>query len=560
VDGAEESLPALLRRVADRVHDVVGAEERVRTLLDAVLSLGGQLDLQATIERIVEAAARLADARYAALGVIDRSGAGLSHFVTYGVTPEERAAIGPEPRGHGILGLLIRDPRPLRLADLRQHPQSVGFPAHHPVMTTFLGVPVRAGDRIFGNLYLSEKRGGGPFTADDEDSVVALAAAAGVAVENARLFEQTERGRRSFAATAEILRSLLSHVDEEATLALVASRAKEVSGADLAFLLLEDDERRLIVVAASGVGEEMLHTEVPREGALVDVVDRGATVRLAEGIKISSAADMSASLLVPFTGPSGAAGALVVATRTTRGALWPADEDVDAMRGFADQAALALERAQARQDRARLDVLADRDRIARDLHDLVIQRLFATGLLLEGLGRRVDPELRRRLDAVVGELDETIKDIRAAIFELHHGPGAQNLRAQLLDVVRVASQSSGIKPRLTIDGPVDAAVPDEVRPHLVAVLVEAMSNAVRHADASEVTARIVIVEDRVELTVTDDGRGFTETGRESGLRNMRTRAEGLHGDCVIESVPGGGTTVRWWAPLSPDGGTSALSE
>ena len=551
MDRPEESLPDLLRRVADRVDEVVGAEERVRTLLDAVLSLGGELDLQATFERLVEAAARLAGARYAALGVVDRTGVGLSHFVTFGITAEERAAIGHEPRGQGILGRLIRDPRPLRLADLHDHPESVGFPPHHPPMTSFLGVPVLTGDRVLGNLYLTEKHGGGVFTAEDEASVVALAAAAGVAVENARLYEQTERGRRSSAATAEILRSLLSRVDQEATLALLASRAREVSGADLAFLLLEDAEDRLIVVAASGAAEEMLHSEVPREGALVDVVERGATLRQAEGIEISSVSDMSASLLVPFTGPSGAAGALVVAVRATRGAVWPADEDVEAMRGFADQAALALERAQARQDRAALDVLADRDRIARDLHDLVIQRLFATGLSLQGLARRVDPKMREQLEAAVAELDATIKDIRGAIFELHHGPDLQDLRGQLREVVRAASQSSELEPRLEIDGPVESAVPDEARPHLVAVLVEALSNAVRHAGATSITAHVAIVGDRVELTVADDGRGFVRSGPHSGLRNMRSRAESLGGGCVVDSVAGEGTTVRWWAPIAP---------
>lgn len=551
----EEPLQDLLRKVADRVDDVVSAEERVRALLDAVLAIGGDLDLRATFQRVVEAAAALVNARYAALGVIDRTGEGLALFVTHGISDELREYIGPEPHGRGILGRLIRDPKPLRLTDLQKHPDAVGFPEGHPEMRSFLGVPVKVGNRVFGNLYLTEKVGG-DFTAEDETSIVALAAAAGVAVENARLFEQTERGRRSFAATAEILRSLLSHVDQKATLDLVAARAHQVSDADLAFLLLEDAAQRLRVVAVSGEAEDMLDTVVPREGPIIDVVAHGATVRLAEGLQIEGAAGMSSSLLVPFAGPAGAAGALVVAIRDSRGVVWPEDEDVDAMRGFADQAALALERAQSRQDREDLAVLSDRDRIARDLHDLVIQRLFATGLSLQGVSRRVDQDdVRERIRLAVEDLDTTIKEIRGAIFELSKPAGVGDLRSQLREVVQAAGSSSGLMPHLELIGPVESAVPEEVRPHLVAVLVEALSNAVRHAGASEVNATVEVGDGRVSLEVADDGRGFSATGHESGVRNMRSRALSVSGGCVIDSVDGEGTTVRWWAPL----GDSAAS-
>jgi signal transduction histidine kinase len=196
-------------------------------------------------------------------------------------------------------------------------------------------------------------------------------------------------------------------------------------------------------------------------------------------------------------------------------------------------------------------VLADRDRIARDLHDLVIQRLFATGLSLQGVSRRVDQEdVRDRLRDAVDELDVTIREIRGAIFELSHPENADDLRAQLRDVVAAARGSSGLAPRLELVGPVESAVPDSVRPHLVAVLVEALSNAVRHAGATRVNARVDVTDGRVSLEVADDGRGFTPTGRESGLRNMRSRAAAVGGGCVVDSTEETGTTVRWWAPLT----------
>jgi signal transduction histidine kinase len=294
----------------------------------------------------------------------------------------------------------------------------------------------------------------------------------------------------------------------------------------------------------------MVDSIVSRQGPIVDVVEHGATVRLGEGLQVEGAQGMTSSLLVPFAGPAGAAGALVVAVAETRGIVWPADEDVEAMRGFADQAALALERAQSRQDRADLAVLADRDRIARDLHDLVIQRLFATGLSLQGVSRRVDQDdVRDRLRNAVDELDVTIREIRGAIFELSHPERDDDLRTQLRDVVAAARGSSGLAPRLELVGPVESAVPDTVRPHLVAVLVEALSNAVRHAGATQVDARVDVTDGRVSLEVADDGTGFTPTGRESGLRNMRSRAAAVGGGCVVDSTRETGTTVRWWAPL-----------
>ncbi|HEX2174885.1 MAG TPA: GAF domain-containing sensor histidine kinase [Nocardioidaceae bacterium] len=551
----EEPLPELLERVGERVRDLVAAEERVRALLDAVVAVAGELDLHATLQRIVESAAVLANARYVALGVLNRQGDGLVDFITYGLTEEERAAIGPLPRGHGILGLLISDARPIRLSDLAEHNATYGFPEHHPPMRSFLGVPVRVRDRVFGNLYLTEKQGAAEFTGEDEQAIVALAAAAGVAVENARLYEQVRRRERWLAATADVQSSLLGRVDRADALAQVAARARESAGADLALVVLEQDDGELRAEAVDGADEDLSGFNLPRDGALGDVVDRGATVHLAEGVELSGLESVATAMLVPFTGPAGAGGALLVGSHTRQGDRWLEGPDLNALRGFAAQAALALDRAQAQEDRSALAVLEDRDRIARDLHDLVIQRLFATGLTLQGATRKIrDPDVVKRLSSVVDNLDETIRDIRGTIFELGRGADTeQDLRGQVRDVVADAETTLGYRPRLLLSGPLDTAVPDGVRPHLVAFLIEALSNAARHAHAEHIDVRVAVEgtgdAGEVVATVRDDGKGFESLHRQSGLRNLRDRAATVGGTFDIESAPGEGTLARWTAPL-----------
>jgi signal transduction histidine kinase len=559
VTSQQEPLAELLERVGDRVRDLVAAEERVRALLDAVLAVGGELDLHPTLQRIVESAARLAGAQYAALGVLNRDGDGLVDFITYGITEEQRARIGPLPRGHGILGLLISDSRPIRLSDLAEHDAAYGMPAHHPPMRSFLGVPVRVGDRVFGNLYLTEKQGAADFTHDDEEAVVALAAAAGVAVEHARLFEQVRRRERWLAATAEILHALLGRVDRADALALVAARARETAGADLCVVVLEQDDGRLLLEAVAGSTEDLVGTPLPRYGHLADVVDRGSTVRVPEGAEVIGLEGLAAAMLVPFTGPGGAGGSLVVGWSVPQGDGWLEDSDIKALRGFAAQVALALDRAQAQEDRSALAVLADRDRIARDLHDLVIQRLFATGLTLQGATRLVtDADVAERLRTGVDDLDQTIRDIRGTIFELGRADEVPDLRGQIRDVVADAEGTLGFRPRLTLHGPLDTAVPRVVRPHLVAVLIETLSNAARHAHAQRVDVEVAVEGSgagaSVVATVRDDGRGFSGPRRESGLRNLRDRASSVGGSCEIESGLGAGTVVRWRAPLNGSAG------
>lgn len=551
----EEPLTPLLQRVLCQVDEIVAAEVRVTSLLDAVTSIAGNLDVRQTLERIVAAAADLVGARYVALGVIDSDGEGLSEFVTFGVSEANATRIGSFPSGHGILGLLITEPHPLRLHDLTAHPKSYGFPANHPPMSSFLGVPVRVGNRVFGNLYLTDKVGGGDFTDADERAVIALAAAAGATVENARLFATLRRREQWLDATLSIQQALLRKVDLDAALQLVTTKARDVLDADIAMAVFEQDDGSLRVCALDGGPEDLLGDTLPREGALADVVGHAATVRLAEGVRIPGLDSVASALIIPFAGPSGEGGAMLVGTTTVRPGRWLADDEVAALKGFAAQAAIAVDRAQAIEDRAALAVLADRDRIARDLHDVVIQRLFATGLTLQsGVRRTAEPEVSERLKVAVAELDATIRDIRSAIFELRvEGPSA-GLRAQLRELTAVAQTTLGLSPDLNLDGPLDSVVPDAMRPDLIAVLMESLANVARHAQAAHVDIEVSVAtrgpSPTIVLEVRDDGVGFETTTRRSGLMNMCRRAEEWGGTFVVESAVGKGTLVRWSVPLT----------
>ena len=552
---ARARLDDLLGEVLTRVGDVLDTQERLRGLLDAVVGINADLSLERALERIVTSACELVGARYGALGVLGAGpGRRLQEFVTAGLTPEERAAIGDLPRGHGILGVIIDRPEPLRLPVLGEDPRSYGFPPNHPPMQTFLGVPIRLRDRIFGNLYLTEKRGGGLFTAEDEGVVVALAAAAGVVIENARLYEETALRQRWLEAAAQVTSALLTETEREEKLRRVAVLAREVPGADTAAVLLAEEDGRLRVVAVDGLPEDdLLGTALEVWGShLADVLGDGGPLELP---------DIAGDDRVPheLVGPDGSL--LLVPLRTTltvSGVLaigWSAkseqafrDTDVRLVEAYADQAALAMQVAQAREDRSRLAVFEDRDRIGRDLHDLVIQRLFAIGLTLENAGRlAVRPEAAQRISAAVDDIDATIKDIRRTIFELSAPTDSADLRAQVGQAVTEMTPALGLSPRVVTEGPVDAVVGDDVRPHLLAVLREALSNVARHAGASSVEV-VLRAGDEVVLTVTDDGTGYRPGPRSSGVRNMAERAAALGGTCTVTDRPAGGTEVVWRVP------------
>lgn len=523
-------------------------DPRLRGLLDAVVAVNADLDLATVLDKIVATASALVGARYGALGVISLRSGRLAQFVTYGLTDAERRAIGPLPTGRGVLGVIIDEPRPLRLDDITQHPKSSGFPPYHPPMHSFLGVPIRVKDTVFGNLYLSEKAGGGSFTAADEEVVVALAAAAGIAIEKAELYESSGRRARWLAGAAEITNALLSGTPRSEALRLLAARAREVADVDVAAILLGDEEGLVAEVVDGASGSLLAGDEVALVGPLAEVAaGRDALLVGAEDWGAEHGLDQT--VLAPMRSAAGVVGVLVLGRLAGADRLG-VDQEVVMAAGFAEQAALALELARGQSDRARLAVYEDRDRIARDLHDVVVQRLFAVGLSLRTMSRRTLPadEQLRRIDQAVDDLDATVKELRRSIFQLHKRPGEGDLRADVEGIVAAARSPLGFMPEFTVDGPLED-VSDVVVPHLLAVLREALSNAARHAGASSVDVRLTVTDELV-LSVVDDGRGLAEVGRRGGLDNMERRADSLGGACSVRSLSSGGTAVTWRIPMA----------
>ncbi|MFH8344946.1 GAF domain-containing protein [Streptomyces sp. NPDC018045] len=569
-DGAAAPAPDPMEAATEATRSLQGLSTeltaRVPQLLEAMRTVGAGLDLHITLDRIVETAAELADARYAAIGIIDEAREGLSDFVTYGVGPEEHARIGALPDGHkGLLGALIHDPKALRLADLTQDARSAGFPPEHPPMRTFLGVPIRVQGEIFGNLYLTEKRGGGEFSEGDLHMVRVLATEAGIAIGNARMYAATRQRERWIDGSAAVTTALLAGSDVHDALAVVAEQARKLADSAAGIVLLPAEGGGLEIVAASaddpaGLIGARMSSESPVAAQLlagepVFVEDSATDPRMVTDV----APRFGPSMMLPLKSGGRVLGTL--ATPRERGArpFTPAERTLATQ--FAAQAALALVLADAQRDRERLAVYEDRDRIARDLHDLVIQRLFATGMMLESAQRRsVVPEVQERIGKAVDELDVTIQEIRTAIFALQQGPAEapSGLRTRVLREIGTAAVPLGFQPSANFIGPVDARVGELTGKNLIAALREALSNAFRHANASRIE---VVVDsmiklpdgrDGVRLTVADDGVGIPDGGRRSGLRNLAKRAESLGGSSTYGpglGEDGAGTMVTWEAPL-----------
>jgi signal transduction histidine kinase len=547
-------LEDLLSELQQRAGVISAAADRLRVLLEAVLAVGTGLDLPEVLRSIVDGACRLADARYGALGVIGPDGGHLVEFVTVGIDDETRARIGHEPEGHGILGLLIRDPRPLRLADLSQHPDSFGFPPNHPPMKSFLGVPIRVRDEVFGNLYLCEKNDGSEFSETDLELVSALAVAAGISIENARLYDERQRREQLVETVAAISRDLLAGVPMDSALDAIASGARRIAAADSTAILLSAGDDTLRVVAADDEsGADIRDSEVPiLATAAGDAFVTGAVQRVdhpteSSRIWLDALGGVDGEVVyAPLAAQEGRLGVLRVGR--SKGAVPFDDRDIGAIEAFARQAALAVELAGSREDRDRLGRLEDRERIARNLHDTVIQRLFAVGMMLQAIAPSASkPDDRKRLMQAVDEIDATIREIRTSIFALesHQHTG---LRNEILEIVDETAERTGLNANLSFDGPIDAGIDSEIAEDVLAVLREALSNVARHADASAVDVRIA-VHDGVDLTVADDGRGIDpEPVRQSGLANLRRRAEARGGRLVVGPAPSGGTLLRWSIP------------
>ncbi|MEU6809969.1 GAF domain-containing protein [Streptomyces sp. NPDC046831] len=561
-------LDELLEELQARLDAARGTRDRVHSLLEAVLFVGRELDLEQALSGVVEAAAVLVDAQYAALGVIGPDGRRLSAFHTIGVDEDRIARIGPYPEGHGILGELIRHPEPLRLAKISEHPASYGFPAHHPPMNTFLGVPIRVRDQVFGNLYLTEKRGGAQFDEDDEAVLSTLAVAAGVAIDNARLYEESRLRERWLRANAEITHSLMSGAAQGEVLGLIAERARENTGAALAAVAtpMKGTGALTVELALGDQADGLRGLVLPPEGSLIGQAFTGgvpaSTPDVARGEDNSAGpprfAGLGPAVAVPIGSGDGVRG-VVLLVREAGGREFSGKE-MEPLQVFAAQAAVAMELAERRQDAQQIALLEDRDRIARDLHDLAIQRLFATGMTLQSAGRLIEhTEASERVLRAVDDLDETIRIIRSTIFGLRSREDgtAPGLRARAVRVVGEATPVLGLAPSVRMEGLLDTHVSCETAGHVVAVLSESLANIAQHARAGR--AEVVLETDgrQVRLTVTDDGVGIPAGGRRSGLRNMAERARKLGGDMEITTPDGGGTRLVWHAPVDGSSGRGA---
>jgi len=557
-------LDELLGEVQARLESVVATRDRVHALLEATVSIGADLDLETVLRRIVQAAATLAEARYGALGVIAEDGEHLSQFITVGITAQEIEHIGGWPRGHGVLGLLIKKPQPLRLEDLTAHQDSSGFPSGHPPMGGFLGVPIRVRGEVFGNLYLTEKTSGGQFDHEDEVVVTALATAAGVAIENARLYEESRHREIWQQAMTEISIALLQGTGSGQVVELIAQRARQVCDADLALILVVDDSGEHLLSAAvdgehaeayralrlpvaedaTGPGSGSLAARVFREGHPI-LSDDARPAATQGGIALP--VPVGAALVVPLGTGSAARGTISLVNRPSRPAFTRAS--VDLLEPFAAQAAVALELADRRREADKMAMLEDRDRIARDLHDTVIQQLFASAMTLMNVIKiSQKPEVSRRVQHVVDDLDSAIHQIRSSIFAIQTGTDEEpTLRHQINEIVDAATENLGFAATSRLDGLLDTAIGDSAAEHLLAVLQEAMSNVARHAHAHH-TDVTVTVDEHLTLCVQDDGDGIPDDGRRSGLTNMSRRAHQLGGTLATARGDDGGTVLTWQIP------------
>jgi signal transduction histidine kinase len=537
---------------------VQGTHEQSRALFDAVLAFSADLELSEVLVQIVRSSCALVGARYGALGLLSPDHDHLVEFVTHGLDDEERARIAGPPKGLGVLGLVVREPRALRVHDVRAHPESCGVPPHHPVMRTFLGVPIRIRDEVFGNLYLTEKEGGDDFTEQDESTLVALASAAGVAIDNARLFDRIQQRERWSTAIGELTQTLLEAGTEDEAMVLMTDRAQSLTGAAAVGIAAYDGMESLVVrsLTCGSTGgvldgahwHELVDAREPRlwiEGA------QGGNPTAAEraALEFRSLTGLDAlgpTALIPVDAGRVEVGVVMVAweQEDTR----HASEVMPALTAFALQAGVALVAARAQRDRARLALLEERDRIARDMHDNVVQSLFATGLSLQSAAPLAQhPVVRVRVLEAVDALDAAIKEIRQAIFELHTVDPASGVLVVLEQLVEDYAQNLGFAPELAVEGRL-GSLPERLRSDAIAVVREGLANVARHACATRVSVSISIGDD-LGIVIADDGVGMGPEAARSGLVNLRNRARAHDGDLTISSSASGGTVVRWHVPV-----------
>jgi GAF domain-containing protein len=545
-------LDELLEQLIHRADDVLATQGRLRGLLRANAAVAADLNLPVVLRRIVDAARDLLGARYAALGVVGRDGQ-LEQFVHAGIVGDVVAEIGELPRGRGILGLLISNPVPIRLADLTGHPASAGFPAGHPPMGAFLGVPIRSGEEVFGNLYLTERSQGGEFTAEDEELAIALAAAAGGAIANARRFNESEQRRRWLAASGELTPLLLSGQASE-PYELITRHALEAAEADFAALALPHGSDQVAVRAVSGLtGAELRDRTAPLEGSLAGHAITSAKPVLvtdysAEPGAATLSADIGPMMVVPLAAGEEVLGALLFGRVAGRPGFTQAS--LQMATAFASTAAVTLELSQARADQMALARMEDHDRIASELHDHVVQELFALGIGMQGLAGRTDrPEHAARIRNYIDAIDKVIIKIRNTIFQLYardQGPGS--LQAQLLEILSEHSLRVGLTASIRFAGPIDTSVDAALARDILAVTREALTNSARQASAAELS--LGLADGLVTLAITDSGGGLTWPDETDALASIRLRAEHHGGTVAISRPADGSARLTWTARLA----------
>jgi signal transduction histidine kinase len=550
----------LVSSMHEQLDELLLARDQMEHLLRVIVEIGSSLDLEATLRRIIAAAMELTEARYGALAVRAADGS-LTSFVYAGIDDDAVRRIGNLPVGKGVLGVRLDPYAALCLDDLTAHPAAVGFPEHHPPMRAFLGVPITIRGNVFGSLYVTDDRPGRAFGRSDEIAARALASAAAVAIDNAQLFGWTQLSAKWMRVSREITTALLSNTDPTLSpLQLIAERARELTDAEQAIVLVSPDPDlpadqvdTLVVSTAVGAhAEEVLGHRVRVDGSTTGSVFRSGTPMITESFRrpIQAFTDVGErpAIVMPLRAGDSVVGVIAVARSVGQP---PFDASyLDVVTDFASHAALALTLAASRQRARELTILADRERIAHDMHDHVIQRLFAAGLDLQGtIARARSPEVAARLNRTVDDLQATIDDIRKTIFQLQSPPGPDDqFRRRIQDAVADLTEDRGIATTVRLSG-LMSTVDAEIAEHAEAVTMEAVSNAVRHSGASLLTVEVTVV-DGFTIEITDNGRGIpADNQRRSGLANLQWRAEQVGGSCQVTSPPDGGTTVRWTAPL-----------
>lgn len=551
-------LEELLSQLIERAQEALHTQGRLRGLVSANQAIVGDLDLHTVLRRIVEAACELVGARYGALGVIAPDGSGLEEFVYVGMEEADVRRIGHLPEGKGLLGALIDDPYAIRLDHLDEDVRSVGFPEGHPPMDSFLGVPVRVRDEVFGNLYLTESASG-HFDEDDEALALSLAATAGVAIDNARLFQESRRRQDWLQASAEITRQVLAPGDGKPLQTVVDTVLRLAEADHVSLVVPGTDGTTLAIPAAAGEDSDHLAgTTVPVAGTISEtvlttgrpVLVDNAAQRDVEGAPLPHVRSLGPVMLLPLNSSDGVRGVLITGRRQGRRRF--SESDLDMASTFAGHASLALELAEARQDRERMALLEDRTRIARDLHDHVIQQLFAAGMTVQGVAVGLpDDGPAKMLDTVVDTLDDAVKQIRTSIFQLRpHSYTGASLRGAVLEVSSHVARALGFEPHVSFDGPVDAVSDEELSEDVLAVVREALTNTAKHARARSATVRLHATASTLDVTVVDDGVGPGDAERHSGLANLRARAERRGGTLLVNDPrPENGTTLVWSVPL-----------